>query len=737
MTTGTGPLAGRAAISGGAPSGSPRSRAGAEIGHALLAACLAAATAAIPLLHEPSFYFRDDAQSYFLPGFLEIARLIRSGEWPFLTPRLFQGGAFLAEYQYGLLNPVCLALYRVLDGFERLDRAAAFYAVFHVGLLGAGTYALGRSIGTGRPFAVLGGLAGATCLGVVDWGAVSWVPGLVSAAWLSWAAAFLIWAGQDSRFIAPAALAVFLVVASGWPFADAALLAGLAAGVAAGAFAGADRWAGLRAVLATGLGFALAAPAWMPLAAAIGSTARLAESFDPHQWQTPLPTLVAIGAPVFPQAWISFGGLSLVVSPPMQYVGWWIPVAMLHGAWPRMRGPAGTGAALLLAATLVLGLLAAAPGVSQLRWPFRFLPYFQIGCAVLGAWFLGQPGHVWSARRASALILGTGLLAGLPLVDAIGVNLLLLLPVVLVVMIVLRRGGARTRTGLIAIGMSHIAIFAALTKIFPGNSQFPDWRPPMERAAYRGEPGLRQGDTALLLFERALFRRPDIRDAPAGLYLAFPQGNTALYTGNAAIAGYSPMRGRGFGDLCLDYIGGSCPDAAERWTRPDPVTGASTLDLARVTRVTAQAGARAVAFAAVAGPGWVHRSVESGVLFERTLPSLPGTLSRLPEGAEIRTAEEDVREARYGLAGPGGRIVWARAWYPGYEAAWNGQPLTVEIVNAILPSVVIPAGAGDLVLRYRPRGLGLGLALAALALAAIAGFGVWTRWPRRTSRRTP
>lgn len=748
MTAGSGPLAGRAAlsgrtISGGAASGravsgSRRSRAGAEIGHALLAACLAAATAAIPLLHEPGFYFRDDAQAYFLPGFLEIARLIRSGEWPFLTPRLFQGGAFLAEYQYGVFNPVCLALYLVLDGFERLDRAAAFYAVFHIGLLGAGTYALGRSIGTGRPFAVLGGLAGATCFGIVDWGAVSWVPGLVSAAWLAWAAAFLMWAGRDGRFVPPAALAVFLVVASGWPFADAALLAGVAAalvvGVSTGGRTGADRRAGIRVMLATGLGFALAAPAWMPLAAAIGSTARLAASFDPHQWQTPLPTLVAIGVPLFPQAWTTFDGLSLIVSPPMHYVGWWIPVALLHGAWSRLRTPEGAGAALLLAATLVLGLLAVAPGVSQLRWPFRFLPYFQIGCAVLGAWFLSRPGHGWSARSALALILGAGVLAGLPLGPAIGLNLALLLPVALIVLILLRGGGPRTRMGLIAIGASHIALFAALTRVFPENSALPDWRPPMERTAYRAEPGLHQGDAALLLFERALFRGERIGEATPALYLAFPQGNAVLHTGNAAIAGYSPMRGKGFGTLCLDYIGGSCADAAERWTRPDPVTGARSLDLARVTRVTAQAGPRAEAFAAAAGAGWTQRSVAGGTLFERPSPALPGTLSRLPDGIEIISAAEGAREARYGLAGAGGRLVWARAWYPGYRAAWNGQPLTVEIVNDILPSVVIPAGTGELVLRYRPRGLGLGLALAALALAALAA---WTLRPLWTSRRAP
>lgn len=712
-------------------------RVGAEIRGAVLAGLLAAATAAIPLLHEPGFYFRDDAQSYFLPGFLEIARLTKAGEWPFLTPRLFQGGAFLAEYQYGLFNPVCLALYLVLDGFDRLDRAAAFYALSHIGLLGAGTYALARSIGTAPAFAVLGGLAGATSLGLIYWGATSWVPGLVSAAWLAWAAAFLMWARQDNRFVPPAAMAVFLVVASGWPFADAALLAGLGAGVLAGVRTPAGRLAGARAVLATGLGFALAAPAWMPLVAAIGSTARLTEVFDPHAWQVPFPTLLAIGAPIFPQVWNGFGALSLIVSPPMQYVGWWIPVVLLHGAWRRLRTPVGTGAALLLAATLLLGLLAAAPGVSQLRWPFRFLPFFQIGCAVLGAWFLSQPGHRWSAAPALALVLGTGLVAGLQVIAVAGLNLLLLLPVAAMVLLVMRGGGPQTREGLVVIGVSHVALFAAVTLLFPLNGEFMDWRPPAKRDAYRGEPGLRDGDASLLLFERTLFRRADMRDVPPGLYLAFPRGNTGLLTGGTAIAGYSPVRGKGFEEFCLDYIGASCPKAADLWTRPDPVTGASALDLARVTRIAAQAGTMAEAFGVAAGPGWARRPVEAGTVFERAGPHLPGTLSHLPDGATVRMASESVRDARYAVEGAGGRIVWARAWYPGYEADWNGAPLSVEVVNGILPSVVVPAGTGELRLRYRPAGLAPGLALAALALAAVAALalrGTGALAARRTDR---
>ncbi|WP_236728800.1 hypothetical protein [Methylobacterium sp. WSM2598] len=707
----------------------PARRAGirAELGGAVLAGLLAAATGALPLLHDPGFYFTDDCQTYFLPGFLEIARLIKAGEWPVLTPRLFQGGSLLAEYQYALLNPVCLLLYLLLDGFERLDRAAAFYALTHLGLLGAGLYALARSVGTARPFAVLAGLTGATCLGMIYWGASTWVPGLVSTAWLGFAAALLMRAREEARFVAPAALAVFLVVASGWPFADAALLAGIGTGVLIVLQSGAGLRSCARVVLAAGLGFALAAPAWMPLAAAIGSTARVAEAFYPHMLQAPLPTLLAIGAPLFPQIWVSFWGPEIVASPPMHYVGWWIPVALLHGSWSRLRTPAGTGAAILLAVTLALGLLATAPGVSQLRWTFRFLPYFQIGCAVVAAWFLAQPGHRWSSSPTVILVLATAVIASFQSVALAKLNLVFALVVLAAALAVLRAGGPRTRAGLLAIGISHVVLFALLTRVFPHNGLVPEWTPPASREAYRGEP-LRNGDAALLLFERPLFTHREVGGTPSGLFRVFPHGNMGLLTASASIAGYSPMRAKGFDDLCLDYIGASCPEVVDLWTRPDPVSGGSTLDLARVTRVTAQAGARADAFAAFAGPGWTRRPVEGGSVFERAgAGDLPGTLSRLPAGTVLTAASEGAREGRYEMRGEGGRVVWARAWYPGYEASWNGQPLAVEIVNGILCAAVVPAGPGVLTLRYRPAGFLPGLALATLALGATAAFALRSR----------
>jgi len=703
----------------------------AEARSALLAGLLAVATAAIPLLHNPGFYFSDDYQTYFLPGFLEIARLIKAGEWPFLSPRLFQGGAFLAEYQYALFNPVSVGLYLVLDLFARLDRAAAFFVLVHIGILGGGIHALARTIGTPRPHAVLAGLAGATSSWLIYWGATAWVPAAVSAAWLSWAAAFLVLAYRSPRFLVPAAAAVFMTVASGWPFADAALMAGTGTALVAAWWSGGSRIACVRLAAATSFGILFAAPAWMPLVASFASTQRMAIVFNPHTLQTPLLVLFAIGAPVFPQPW-SVMGVQVFAAPPMQYVGWWIPVALLHADVRRLRTPDGAAAAALVAITLVFAVLATAPALSQLRWPFRFLPYFQIGCVVLGAWVLSRPGHAWSPARTAALIVGTAFLAAFQLVPAAQIAFLTAAIVLLSAILVLRSGGPERRRAVRFIALSHILIFAVLTKVFPGNAMLPGWAPPMLRSAYE-TPALPAGDTSLLLFRSELFLAAQANDAPESLYVEIPHGNMGLLTGTPSVGGYSPVPGRGFAALCLEAIGSSCPEAVERWSRIDPVTGASTLDLARVSRVTAESGPLADAFAA-AHPDWGRRVRQHGTVFERPQggQDRPGTISAAPSDTRFGAVDESSRHGRYEIAaGAGGRIVWARGWYPGYAATWNGNPLEVEVANNILPSAVIPPGPGVLTLGYRPRGLDTGLAIAAAALLGLAGAA----WRLSRSRR--
>lgn len=700
---------------------------GGDLAWGLLTACLAVATAAIPLAHTPTFYFTDDYQAYFMPGFLEIARLIKAGALPFLSPRLFQGGAFLAEYQYALFNPVSLLLYLVLDGFARLDHAAAFFALVHIGLLAGGTHALARMVGVSRPAAVLAGLTAATSGWIIYWGAITWIPGLVSTAWLSWAAAALIRAYRTPGSVPLAAGAVYLTVASGWPFSDAALVAGLGVGLPLAVWAGRDRRACARTALAAGLGLLLAAPAWMPLAAAIGTSSRQPEVLFHDMLSTPLAVLLAMGVPVWPETWLGFDGLRMHVGPPAQYVAWWVPVALINASRARLNAPEGRGVALLLAVTGVIALLAISPGVSQLRWPFRFLPYVQIGVTIVAAWFVTR--DRWAPGRTLLLVVIGGAVALARDPDLLTLQILLTALVAVAAVLALRAEGTARLAILMA---SHTLVFAILTSIMPVNEQVGTWPAPMARSAYR-TPALPAGDTMLVLHDPDAHRTPLAPEVWTALFTELPHSNTPLLTGAAVVGGYSPMPMRGFRAICMWRGGATCPEAAERLAHPDPVTGASTLDLARVVRVAVERGPRADGFAAVAGPGWTRHSGVAAELFERAGggPALPGTLSAGPAGFQVDAATEGAASGRYAVASPGGgRVVWARAWYPGYAATWNGAPLAVEVVNDFLVSAVIPAGNGVLSLRYVPAGLLPGLALSALAALALIGLMVFRRRAR-------
>ncbi|MBZ0253685.1 MAG: hypothetical protein K8I02_10130, partial [Candidatus Methylomirabilis sp.] len=76
------------------------------------------------------------------------AHLFSTGELPLWTPRLFMGMPLLAQANWGLLDPLNLPAFALLDGPEALN--FLILADWMIALLGA--YALGRGVGL-RPAA--------------------------------------------------------------------------------------------------------------------------------------------------------------------------------------------------------------------------------------------------------------------------------------------------------------------------------------------------------------------------------------------------------------------------------------------------------------------------------------------------------------------------------------------------------------------------------------------------------
>lgn len=69
----------------------------------LVAACL-------PLLVTRDFYFWDDTEISGFPLWFDLGEKLRAGEWPILEPSRWMGGNIVAEGQWGLWNPMMLAV---------------------------------------------------------------------------------------------------------------------------------------------------------------------------------------------------------------------------------------------------------------------------------------------------------------------------------------------------------------------------------------------------------------------------------------------------------------------------------------------------------------------------------------------------------------------------------------------------------------------------------------------------
>src|SRR5262249_1892040 len=164
----------------------------------------------------------DDHQSQHLPARLDIARAWRAGELPLLTPYSWHCAALAAEYQYAvfsLFEAACVV--GVFHCDAPLHRAMAVLVILQLVVLAAGAFRLARGRGLSADLALL--VAVITTLNGwnVVWGAMTWLPGLASFAWLPW-----FWWAQDravdgrsgSGWCLLAGVFLYLVIAAGWPF---------------------------------------------------------------------------------------------------------------------------------------------------------------------------------------------------------------------------------------------------------------------------------------------------------------------------------------------------------------------------------------------------------------------------------------------------------------------------------------------------------------------------------------
>lgn len=692
---------------------------------AALAAALAMIVSASTLLANPSFFLTDDYLSYFRPGFHEIARLIVRGQFPLLTDRLWNGGDLLQEYQYAVFNPVCLLLYAMISQIGDISTGAAIYSLTHIAILAAGVYALCRALGCLPRHAFLAGAVAPLSDWIFFWGAIDWIPALVSLAWLAWAWALLILTWRRRAFTPAAALAVALTLLSGWPFADFALLISALVAVRVlfvGGVGGRMRQAAWPALALVAGGF-LAMPALLPLEFYAAFARRPAID---GRWAADLTGLLEIGIPLVQVRWGSFGASEFeVVRQPIVYAAWFAPLVLAGANWRTLASDRRVW--IVLGSALAFAALSMISHIGLLRWMFRLLPYYQLALIVAAAIALtkaDQEGTAWSFDRlALAIAIETWLafaqtrsLALTYLEFAYAVGILAWLST----RFGIRRGPRWTAMALAAsIGVFALTVWNLAKDGYPTYPQ--SWRP-----AARALASI-QADTSGP--ERLyLVSRPTGRQDPGrGFWSTYPILNTSLYGTGATIVGYSALLSPSYARLqCMDHGVHGCDNALTAALSPVAPTQRSLLDLMGVGEVDIQWPSDAAAFAAHAVSGWTQSPLPGGgERFER--PSREGQVTWASEGAAGVTRQAGISriviDARNDAATPG-KLVVARAWYPAWHASLDGAPLRVEPLDDVLVAVDLPPKSrGQLIVSFWPAGLTTGLLLAALG-ALLVGAGV-------------
>src|SRR5262245_60103744 len=339
--------------------------------------------------HPNQWFWQDDVQSYQLANYYDITRGGREGDVPLLSPYSWQCGALAGEYQNGVFSIVLTGLNLIIfSSNASLTTAGTALSITHLAILAMGTFRLNRRLGVPRDLALIAALATALSGWIMIWGAKAWFPALAAFAWLPW-----FWWGLErsldakasaARFL-PAGFFLYLIITAGWPFT--VLMAALLTVWMAARHVMQDRgmWTTWPIVGAWMIGLGLSALAWMMLLEYTKETVRgqtPSGYLVPH-WTVPVEGLPGLVLPSQCVTWNVYGRIKTHMS--AELAGSFLPLAFLFAACAsggrRILRVLGweTGLCVLVLALAML------PSLGNFRWSYRWLPFFSLILAVLGA----------------------------------------------------------------------------------------------------------------------------------------------------------------------------------------------------------------------------------------------------------------------------------------------------------------------------------------------------------------
>ncbi len=716
----------------------------------LVAACL-------PLLVTRDFYFRDDTEIGGFPLYFHLGELLRAGTWPVLDPGMWMGGNFLAEGQWGLWNPMILAIGVAASTANSAIVFSTLLKLLFLMVSALGVFLLARSYNVRPQLAFAAGVAVPLNGFTLYMDAPDWASGLMTWAMLPYA--WLALRRSTAKNASPVAFLVvaYLIVTVGYVQGTIGLcLVLLAVGI--DRLCARDWRAAQRVTLGAVFVVLLAITVYLPAILSADVTLRSNdEVLNTGLLTADLGGLVSSGIPT--AVFAVSGWWGEWTTTPLLYTTWFLP-ALAFVSWTRVRPQLAevrdVAIVLLGAVMFVIG----PSDVGALRYPMRFMPYVALAGIIGLLVLLDRSLSASTGRSALGGAIGLVLLGSYisysqrPSVGGIMLWTILVMALgLLAVWLLVRRSGAPSRTSMAGLALvlaaGSVLSVAAQTALYPASptdhydmpGKIEDYNRPLPVAVNDvvviGQPSDIFNVTTTSRFDDGLADRQ--LDQPRGdvsqLWDETLIANTWLINDASVMNVYSIIQHEAFAqNLCMNHRGETCPELLGRLFTVQPGLSTRLVDLLSVDTLHLLK-ARVPEDKRKAPPfGWsVATDGQDSVTWTRDEPVGPaGGVVWTSRGTSVTELERTARTVRLkvdDVPAAGGQAVFSRLNWPGYSV--TGGTLA-EPANDFLVAVDVPASTegGIVELSFSPPGwttvraswalalvLGLGWSLAHLVLA--------------------
>ncbi|NHO43236.1 hypothetical protein GOB83_13840 [Acetobacter fabarum] len=664
----------------------------------------------IPVLIHGDAYCRDDMQAQYMPMFYAIGRTITQEYFvPFITTHTWFGGNIIGEFQYGIFNPIEIILYSSITFISYMPYAAAFMAIIHYGILSSGMFFLSKAVGASDKYSYVASVAIVTNNFIYYWYASSWFPQFTSISFMLWAMAFTLKADQTRGYFLGAVVSVYLMITVGFPQTIVAFF------VFGGIYSCLEifkrkTFASFLPMIAIILGALAALISFLPSMAMLSVSDRNTTTlFSAGSLIPQIGDLFYFSNPVHPSHMIMMSYRNFKAA--HFYIAWFILPLMFFIDWKNVRNLSSKFLTVAISMFIFVIMTQGPEHFGPLRLPFRYIAFFQIFLIISMLYLFDKFKCKYISRYRIYFFAIT--LFSLDLVSALqnpNKRIFIFVSFIFCMYFGIR---IAKKNMPISYWILITVIFSVFSRATGGfyNSVTPDWQIFPEVSEQINLNSVNPYYNMCLVddvFNKRWQQNSDkyIKD------IWF--GNIGLAQNKPSVNGYSPIKQSGLSRRFFyevrkyTPVHGTTPiEAGIRGLEIEPTTGLSFFDLMRVKNVIAFNGEQADIFDRVKTQGW--RKIENkkySTVFSHELPNqiLPGTLSWPLKGVSI--SEPSIAMGNHEILILSSRnvnkLIFARTYWPGYVATFNGAPVPVSPFAGFMVSVDLPAdqSSGTLDLSY-------------------------------------